>query len=346
VEIDVYKEWLGIPDGPRPPDLYTLLRLVQFEDDVEKIRKNYKKLNGHVRKYATGRYSVISQDLLNEMAKGMLCLTDPERKRDYDEGMGREFPDEDSGPQPMEKILVQQKHITRDQMKEAVGFADQRGLSMRDAVVQMKLTDQEVATQALATELGLPYVDLEDMAPEFTVLSEVPQQLCNRNSILPLFIDDNQLLVACADELTHELEEELRLRLGVPMRRVLATPRSIKNGVSKYYMEFEAAKAAAAEAQAADPKSKKKRTKQESGAPAKPTRKKAKNYFSDLSAEEQQKRKQLGTIAMLWAVIGSVLLDQYFVKPNILEINANLPSLATFIIPPVVIFYVLKVYWK
>ena len=41
-EIDVYKEWLGIPAGTRPPDHYTLLRLVQFEDDIEKIRNNYR----------------------------------------------------------------------------------------------------------------------------------------------------------------------------------------------------------------------------------------------------------------------------------------------------------------
>lgn len=343
MEIDVYKEWLGIPDGPRPPDLYTLLRLVQFEDDVEKIRKNYKKLNGHVRKYASGRYSVISQDLLNEMAKGMLCLTDPERKRDYDESMGREFPEEESGPQKLERILVKQKHVTRDQMKEAIDFADQRGLSLRDAVVQMKLTDQETATQALALELGLSYVDLADMTPAFTMLREIPEQLCKRNSILPLFIDDNQLLVACADEPPHELEEELRLRIGVPMRRVLATPRSIKENIGTYYEEFAAAQAAAEEAEAANPNAKKKKKKK-----AEPTQQKRKQetYFSDLPAEEQQKRKQLGIIGMLWAVIGSVMVDQFFVKPYILEINPNAPSLATIFIPAAVIYWVTQKYWK
>ena len=87
--LDVYKSWLGIPDGPRPPGHYELLRLVEFEDDPEKIRANYKKLNAHVRKYASGQYSVRSQELLNELAKAMLCLTDPERKREYDESRGR-----------------------------------------------------------------------------------------------------------------------------------------------------------------------------------------------------------------------------------------------------------------
>lgn len=44
-DIDVYKEWLGIPADVRPPDHYTLLRLVMFEDDAEKVRANYRKLN-------------------------------------------------------------------------------------------------------------------------------------------------------------------------------------------------------------------------------------------------------------------------------------------------------------
>ena len=88
-ELDVYKDWLGIPEGPRPPDHYTLLRLVMFEDSLDKIRNNYKKLNAHVRKYASGKHSIRSQELLNELAKAMLCLEDVERKREYDEGLGR-----------------------------------------------------------------------------------------------------------------------------------------------------------------------------------------------------------------------------------------------------------------
>ena len=42
--LDVYKDWLGIPDGPRPPDHYTLLRLVQFEDNTDKMHAMAKAL--------------------------------------------------------------------------------------------------------------------------------------------------------------------------------------------------------------------------------------------------------------------------------------------------------------
>ena len=140
--LDVYKEWLGIPEAPRPPDHYALLRLVQFDDDVDKIRKNYTKLNAHVRKYAGGQYSLQSQELLNELARAMLCLTDSRQKREYDESLGRET---DATGLPGRKSLgdwlLEQGHITGDQRDEAESFAEARGLSLRDAVVQMKLVD-------------------------------------------------------------------------------------------------------------------------------------------------------------------------------------------------------------
>ena len=132
MSIDVYKEWLGIPEGPRPPDHYQLLRLVKFEDAVEKIRKNYKKLNAHVRKYATGKYSEQSQALLNEIAKAMLCLTDDELKKEYDRSLGRVVDDRDaSGKRPMTAYLQDENLITADQARDASAQSDRTGLTVR-----------------------------------------------------------------------------------------------------------------------------------------------------------------------------------------------------------------------
>ena len=234
--LDVYKDWLGIPDGPRPPDHYQLLRLVQFEDDAEKIQAHYRKLNAHVRKYASGQYSVQSQELLNELAKVMLCLTDAERKRAYDESLGREFAETVSfGPIPIEDVLVKDKLLTREQVKEAQSFAEARGLSMRDAVVQMKLVDADTAAKALAVSLRLPYVDLAETMPDDSVLDQLPRKVARRYSIIPLFVDDGMVLVACLDEPTHELLEELQLRYGMPAKAVIATPLAINQAISKYY---------------------------------------------------------------------------------------------------------------
>ena len=214
------------------------MRLVKFQDDADKIRGNYKKLNGHVRKYASGQVSVRSQELLNELAKAMLCLTDPAAKCEYDETLGRVFKDEggSAGPRTVGRILEDRGVLTDVQVKQAEEFAEARGLTLaRDALVQMKLTDATTAAQALAEELGRSYIDLADVTPDDSVLDKVPRATVKRHSILPLFLDDETLLVACVNEPDQELEDEIRLRFDVPMRPVIATPLAINQGIAKYY---------------------------------------------------------------------------------------------------------------
>ncbi|MFK7820456.1 MAG: hypothetical protein AB8G99_17175 [Planctomycetaceae bacterium] len=308
MEIDVYKEWLGIPESERPPTLYALLRVVQFEDNEDKIRAHYKKLNEHVRKYASGQFSVRSQELLNELAKAMLCLTDPDRKREYDESLGREFADEEdsTGRRNVAQYLAKKKVIDRAQVKEVANFAEARGLTQRDAVVQMKLAEPGVATQAYAQELGMSFVDLNDMLPDDNVLDQVPRSLVKRHSILPLFKDDNVLLVACADEPDPELEDEMRLRFGMPMRPVLAVPLTINQAIAKYYapgMRDEAG-GTSAPAKSGSGKGKKK----------KPAGKKnaAKKKGGKADAADPQ-TKQLAIIGVCWAIIGAALIDVYLI---------------------------------
>lgn len=340
-ELDVYKEWLGIPEGPRPPDHYALLRLVMFEDALDKIRGNYKKLNAHVRKYASGKHSVRSQTLLNELAKAMLCLEDVERKREYDESLGRVIEDEVvTGQRTLEQILLEKHLLTREQLKEAKSYADKIGLELRDAVVQMKFVEAAPAAEALAEELGLPFVDLADMIPDDDVLDRVPRQLVKMHSILPLFIDDDQLLVACVNPPTHELEEELRMRFEQRVRCVLATPLNINQGIAKYYapgarqevvVETKKRPASSAKAQAA-PK----------GAAATKAAKAPEKTLEELTPEEIKNRKLLGYMIPGWATIASVMIDRYFLVPR----NSAIPFRLTFILPPLVAFVVWQMYLK
>lgn len=305
-DIDVYKEWLGIPEGQRPPDNYTLLRLVQFEDDVEKIRSNYRKLNAHVRKYATGQYLVRSQELLNEMAKAMLCLTDPDGKREYDASLGREPSEtEDDEPKTTLQYLVAKNLIKRSQVSEIEHFAEARGLNHRDAVIQMKLVEPVEATRALAVELRLPYVDLDDMLPEDNVLDQIPRRIVKKHSCLPLFEDRGRLLVACIDEPSPALEDEIRMRCGMPMRAVLAVPRSVNQAIAKYYAPGMREEAAAAES---PEKSSGKPVKGEKEKPAKKEKpaEKARSKSAPLTAEERQQRTSITAIVACWATIGTL----------------------------------------
>jgi hypothetical protein len=244
-QLDVYRDWLGITEAARPLNYYQLLRLNKFEDNVGLVRERYRKMNGHVRKFATGDFAARSQELLNELAKAMLCLTDAGRKREYDASLGRT----DAGEgrrRTFEEVLLANKVIDRDQLTKARNFAAAVGLEIRDAVVQQKLASAEAVMLAYAESLGLPYVDLTETGVDAGLAAQVPAAICRQRSCVPILSDGNSLLMASPNPLVPDVEEDLRLRLGMPVRTVLCTVGQINEAIAKHYPRDAAAPAAAA----------------------------------------------------------------------------------------------------
>ncbi len=280
-QLDVYRDWLGIKETARPLNHYQLLRIKQFEDDPAKIRQHYRKLNAHVKKYASGDFAQQSQDLLNELAKAMLCLTDTQRKAEYDAGLGRK--DEGRGRKyTFEQILIGRKMIDADQLKKARDYADAIGLEVRDAIVQQKFATQDVVMQAYAESLGLPYIEIDDELLDENVLKKVPAVLARQHSCAPVMMDEGQLLLASPNTLPPEVEDELRLRIGLPVRNVLCTVASINRVINEHYPREAAAAELAAGSDKASLAAKKKSKSSGEEGEAKP----------ELSREEIAERKK------------------------------------------------------
>ena len=239
-QLDVYRDWLGVTETARPLTHYQLLRLTKFEDDPARIRTHYRKLNAHVRKFATGDYAEQSQALLNELAKAMLCLTDTRRKGEYDASLGRGEGSK-RRKHTLEELLIGRKIIDSAQLEKARNLAKAINLDIRDAVMQQKLASSDAVMQAYAESLGLPYIDLGDVGVNEELAPKVPAVLARQHSCVPVMVDQGVLLMASPNPIIPEIEEELRLRLGMPIRSVLCTPSEINAAVSKYYPKEAAA---------------------------------------------------------------------------------------------------------
>jgi hypothetical protein len=295
-QLDVYRDWLGVTETARPLNHYQLLRLKQFEDDAAKIRENYRKLNAHVRKYSAGEYGTQSQALLNELAKAMLCLTDSRRKGEYDATLGRK--DKASGArQTLEEMLISRKVVDSAQLQKARNYANTVGVEIRDALVQQKLTKPEVVTPMYAESIGIPYVDLADLTLDEPLLRKIPAVLARQHSCAPVMVDDGQVLMASPHLIQPDVEEELRLRLGMPVRTVLCTPGGINDLIGKHYPR----EAAAAEmaGKSAVPQSARAATGQDTG--------------PRLSPEEAKKRQRMiSLVTFNFAFMGTVMAQVMF----------------------------------
>jgi hypothetical protein len=81
---DPYHLWLGIPSEEQPPNHYRLLGLTLFEDANSVITNAARRQNQHLRTFRTGKHAAAAQNLMNQVANALLCLSDPAQKQTYD----------------------------------------------------------------------------------------------------------------------------------------------------------------------------------------------------------------------------------------------------------------------
>ncbi|MGD9646903.1 MAG: hypothetical protein AB7U73_14415 [Pirellulales bacterium] len=239
-QIDVYRDWLKIEEAKRPLNHYQLLKLKKFEDDPVRIRHHYKQLNAHVRKYQAGEFAKQSQELLNELARAMLCLTDAGRKNEYDATLGR-VQTSKGGPRTIEQLVIARKVVDQAGLEKAKSFAEAVGVGLEDALVQQKLAKPEIVWQVYAESQGLPYVDLAETGVDPEWVPQVPAVLARQHSCVPVMMDDGQLLMASPHPIKPDVEDDLRLRLDVPVRSVLCTAAGVNAAIERFYTKEAAA---------------------------------------------------------------------------------------------------------
>ena len=238
---DIYTRWLGITETARPLNHYQLLRLKQFEDDTGLIRTHYNKLSANVRKYLATEFADRAGAILNELTRAMLSLTDTRRKTEYDATLGRTSPGS-GNKRTFEEIIVARKLIDPEKLAKAQQLAAAIGMDLRDAILQQKVASPEAVIQAQADALGVPYVDLAHLALDVELAQKLPATLARQHSCVAVMADGDRVLVASPNPVSSDLEDELRLRLGMPVRQVLCTPTAIHEVINKYYSREAAAR--------------------------------------------------------------------------------------------------------
>ena len=81
---DPYEKWFGISPQDRPVNHYQLLGLKLFEPNLKLIRAAGEKRVEFLQDVSSGKYVDVAQKCLNEVAKAVLCLTNPAKKLAYD----------------------------------------------------------------------------------------------------------------------------------------------------------------------------------------------------------------------------------------------------------------------
>ena len=132
-------------------------------------------------------------------------------------------------------VLLSDQSVLPEQLAEALNLQKESGRQLGTILVEQGLLDARSLTRALATQLGLPTVDLRTVRPTSEALAYVSEEMARQLRIVPLELRDETLDVAIADGSSVAVREALS-RLKVDHVNIyLAPPEDVLTCLNTYY---------------------------------------------------------------------------------------------------------------
>ncbi|MGH7730104.1 MAG: ATPase, T2SS/T4P/T4SS family, partial [Candidatus Eiseniibacteriota bacterium] len=133
-------------------------------------------------------------------------------------------------------LLIEAKVITAQDLADAIAQQRKNGDLLGATLMRMGLVTEDVLMRTLQHQLGLPLVDLSELAADEQALALVREELARKYVALPIEVEGrSSLTVAMADPLNVAALEDLRFHSGMFIKPVLALPSAIAEAIERYY---------------------------------------------------------------------------------------------------------------
>jgi len=144
--------------------------------------------------------------------------------------------------QPILKLgeaLIQLKLLTPDQLEAALAKQRQnRKQPLGQILVEMGVIDERALNGALANKLGIPYVSLTKFNFDPNAIKLVNASIARKQTLMPLCMHDNALVVAFENPLNAPAMEELRFLAQMRIVPAMASREDILASISEYYGSY------------------------------------------------------------------------------------------------------------
>ena len=139
-------------------------------------------------------------------------------------------------PRRIGQILVDLGFLTDEQLQIVLEEQEQQPGALFGKIAEdMQLITEEQLVQALAEQMGMQTVSLEDVELPEEVLETITETMAQLYRVVPIRFEGNTLTVATCDPQNLSVQDELRTFLGVSIDVVVATERDVMQTISRYY---------------------------------------------------------------------------------------------------------------
>ena len=132
-------------------------------------------------------------------------------------------------------ILLEGGLVSHTQLEAAYEEQQRAGRALGRVLIEQGVLTESQLVSALATQIGLRFVDLSDFAVDGSAVGRVPGPVCRRHSAIPIGFEDGRLLVAMADPANVFAIDDIRSLTGLEVKPVVATRADVAAAIDRYY---------------------------------------------------------------------------------------------------------------
>ena len=131
--------------------------------------------------------------------------------------------------------LLRDGLITADDLQNALAEHARTGERLGAVLVRMNMATEQQIAEALAFQLGFPYVHLAEHPPDPMAIVLIPKDVLLSHACVAVGLEKNLLTVAMSDPLQFSLVRDLKSQTGYPITEVVAARGDIIDAIHTGY---------------------------------------------------------------------------------------------------------------
>lgn len=133
------------------------------------------------------------------------------------------------------ELLIDGGFITTRQLKKAQEKVARTNEPLQKILVQLGYVSEKDITEVMGQQMGVEFVDLEDIEIEPELARSIPEHLAQRYKVIPVGQKGNRLTLAMVDPLNVIAIDDIRLITGFDIEPVIATEEAIMKTINRQF---------------------------------------------------------------------------------------------------------------
>lgn len=138
------------------------------------------------------------------------------------------------------ELLINAGLLSPEALNRALAVQAKEGGKLGEVLVRELVLDEEQIARVLAEQKGLEYVNLTSYVIDREAVTQIPDRVARRSLVLTIGYQDGGIVLAMADPLDIEAIDDVKVRTGLHVFPVVATPTQITYAIEKYITSADA----------------------------------------------------------------------------------------------------------